>query len=152
MDEPMKRRLIGLITLISLAIIFLPMIFDGSGRDSLPDIHFDAPPKLIFDQHFEGLPAGGEAGVQQLREEIDLQKLSADWVVQTGVFTDELSAENQVAELLRHGHSARYVSDAGQFVVIVGVQQSQKDAQELARVIEEKLQMTTEVKRESMVP
>ena len=157
MQDHVKQRLIGAITIISLAVIFLPLIFDGSGDSDLPGVKLDVParPQLIFDQHFTGLPAG-EGGVKQLREEIDLRNLNGGWVVQTGIFDDEDSAKAQVIELLRHGYKARrtIVNDAGapKFVVEVGPERDKLLMADLAQRIEEDLKIAVTVKEQAAAP
>ena len=119
MEQQMKQRLVGAVTLVSLGVIFLPMIFDGSGYDRLPDADFDIPaqPEMIFDQSFENLPARGEVSVKKLLEDIDVRELpenpeqgaaAADWVVQAGVFSHENNARLRVRRLTDAGYNAQY--------------------------------------------
>lgn len=54
MNEKLKQRLVGAIVLVSLAVIFLPMLLDGGGeRSSMPVFGSNIPDKP--DYHFEPL-------------------------------------------------------------------------------------------------
>ncbi len=48
MDPTLKQRLIGTAVIIALAVIFVPMILDGSGQQETVAINMEAPPKPKF--------------------------------------------------------------------------------------------------------
>ena len=48
MDTTLKQRLIGAAVLIALAVIFVPMILDGSGRQNSVTLNMDVPPEPQF--------------------------------------------------------------------------------------------------------
>ncbi len=142
MEREIKQRLAGAITIVSLAIIFLPLIFDGSGYKQLPDMNLDIPaqPEITIDQRFDMLPAPGKAGLQRLREKIDLNTVTKNsplesvterqWKVQVGVFANEENAKYQVLMLEEKGYAAGYRSliQAGvqKFFVEIGPDNKQK--------------------------
>ena len=142
MEQKIKQRLAGAITIVSLAVIFLPLIFDGSGYKQLPNIDLNIPaqPEIIIDQKFEMLPSSGESGLKHLREEIDLQTMIKTpsreqvptdlWKVQVGVFANEENAKDQVRALQKKGYSVYYRSmlNAGEkkFFVEIGPDNKQK--------------------------
>ena len=43
MDAALKQRLVGAIVLVALGVIFLPMVFDGSGTDQRLDVAIQVP-------------------------------------------------------------------------------------------------------------
>ncbi len=74
MDERIKYRLTGAVVAVSLAIIFLPMLFDGAGVPDIPfEVDMPAPPVSAVDP----LPGRSEEAwafvdeVEQLRERFD---------------------------------------------------------------------------------
>ena len=48
METTLKQRLIGAAVIIALAVIFVPMILDGSGQKKSVAINMEAPPKPKF--------------------------------------------------------------------------------------------------------
>lgn len=48
METTLKQRLIGAAVIISLAVIFVPMILDGSGQQKSVAINMDVPPEPKF--------------------------------------------------------------------------------------------------------
>ncbi|MGI9227887.1 MAG: SPOR domain-containing protein [Gammaproteobacteria bacterium] len=48
METTLKQRLIGAAVIIALAVIFVPMILDGSGQQESVAINMEAPPKPKF--------------------------------------------------------------------------------------------------------
>ena len=142
MNQKTQQRLAGVVTISALAIIFLPLVFDGSGYEQMPAVNLDIPaqPEVIIDQRFDVLPAAGTDGLKRLHEEIDLNTLTQDpapkaaavvrWTVQTGAFADEENARNQVQILKEKGYEADYRSvaqtDGERFLVEIGPGDKQK--------------------------
>ncbi|MEM7304003.1 MAG: SPOR domain-containing protein [Pseudomonadota bacterium] len=50
MDSTLKYRIVGATVLLALAVIFVPMILDGSGQETVTKMEMDIPPEptLIF--------------------------------------------------------------------------------------------------------
>ena len=48
METTLKQRLIGAAVIIALAVIFVPMILDGSGREESVSLDMDVPPEPTF--------------------------------------------------------------------------------------------------------
>jgi DedD protein len=48
METTLKQRLIGAAVIIALAVIFVPMILDGSGRQESAAINMEVPPEPTF--------------------------------------------------------------------------------------------------------
>ncbi len=55
MDPTLKYRIVGAAVLLSLAVIFIPMILDGSGKDTIATIDMEMPPEptLVFSDEIE---------------------------------------------------------------------------------------------------
>lgn len=67
MDTPLKQRLIGLAVLIALAVIFLPMVLDGSGTRDRRQMRLELPPEPVYE-----LPDRlRQAGAEEASEESD---------------------------------------------------------------------------------
>ena len=57
MEQPVKERLVGAVIIVALAVIFVPMLFDGDGHREFSrlQVEMPAPPALVFGQHFSAL-------------------------------------------------------------------------------------------------
>ena len=55
MDSTLKYRIVGATVLLSLAVIFIPMILDGSGKETVTKIDMEMPPEptLVFSDEIE---------------------------------------------------------------------------------------------------
>ena len=49
MNEQIKQRLVGAVVLVSLAVIFVPMLLDGGDNSSMPRFGSNIPPQPEFD-------------------------------------------------------------------------------------------------------
>ncbi|MEN8170146.1 MAG: SPOR domain-containing protein [Pseudomonadota bacterium] len=49
MNEQIKRRLVGAVVLVSLAVIFIPMLLDGGNNSSMPRFGSNIPQQPEFD-------------------------------------------------------------------------------------------------------
>jgi DedD protein len=85
MDQNIKNRLVGIIVIFALAVIFLPMILDGSGVDK-QKLEVVIPPQPVVTANPEF-----EAKITRLNEQAE-----AVPDLETR-FVDENSAENAVA-------------------------------------------------------
>lgn len=113
-DVNLKYRIVGITVLFALAVIFVPMILDGSGRDQVTRVEMDMPtaPKLTFSDDLvqsAKAPAPQHSKSSQpsesALEKIDLVKNTipevsvkennaalSGWVVQVGAFTEQEKA------------------------------------------------------------
>lgn len=114
MDLALKYRIVGVAVLLSLAVIFLPLVLDGSGKQEISRIDLDIPeePRLIFSEELmqdAREPAPEYANSQPVNSnaaEIDVEKqivpevtVAKDtpaallgWVVQVGAFSQKEKA------------------------------------------------------------
>ena len=124
MDESLKQRLVGATVLVALAVIIVPVVFDGAGRKSDAVTAFQIPPKPEFSQRplqklddLTPVPTPAEALAK------DVDGGSADtppkeggtphaWVVQLGAFSSEANAIVLRDKLRSSGHPA-FVEAAG---------------------------------------
>ncbi|PHS71990.1 MAG: sporulation-like protein [Cycloclasticus sp.] len=130
MEQPLKQRLIGAVILISLAVIFVPMLIGNKPNSSQPfSIEIPEPPKNI-DSRILVLP-------EQEKEELAEVSISKDavveikkptipapppkksvegltaWVVQVGSFSDQKNADALSTKLKSAGFSAFVEQMAG---------------------------------------
>jgi DedD protein len=133
MEQPLKQRLIGAVILISLAVIFVPMLIGNKPDNSQPiSIEIPEPPKDI-DSRILALP---EHKAEELAEVsiskgavVEIKKptipeppapvpkktvegLTA-WVVQVGSFSDQKNADALSAKLKSAGFTAFVEQVAG---------------------------------------
>lgn len=113
MDATLKYRIVGATVLLALAVIFIPMILDGSGQETVTKMEMDIPPepKLIFSQEDaiedkNPAPEFSNAGRTDREPVLDIEKdvvsepeLDKDtpeelraWVVQVGAFGEKEKA------------------------------------------------------------
>ena len=84
MDQNIKNRLVGIVVIFALAVIFLPMILDGSGvRKDNFDIVIPPPPDVSTDADFDSRLLAFNSRVDAVPE---LEQR----------FVDEVSSDNQV--------------------------------------------------------
>jgi DedD protein len=48
-DKALQKKLVGAAVLIALAVIFLPMLFDGKKNDEPVSVQLKIPPKPVYD-------------------------------------------------------------------------------------------------------
>ena len=124
MDSTLKYRIVGASVLLSLAVIFIPMVLDGSGQEAVTKIEMEMPPEptLIFSDELE-LPAqtsapehtdskdnaavihpASDLGKNIVPEVIvnnDTQSELLGWVIQVGAFGEKgkaVSMQNQLTD------------------------------------------------------
>lgn len=129
MDSTLKYRIVGATVLLSLAVIFIPMILDGSGQESVTKIDIEMPPEptLVFSDELdsqvqtpapEHTSSGQEAEVSHpdadpinnivpevvVKEDIKSELLG--WVVQVGAFGEKEKALAMQKKLIDAGFDA----------------------------------------------
>ena len=96
MNQNTKQRLVGTIVLLALALIFLPILFDGDG-DYRPRLSSRIPGPPAVPPLEEPVPTRPDISA-------DASGLPTAWVVRLGIFNDEDNA----AALLRRLREAGY--------------------------------------------
>ena len=83
MEQRLKQRLLGAVVIVSLAAIFLPLVFDGEGYQQLSRVDLEAPlsPRISFDQSF---PELRDSEVVSTREQISVRDLPSTATSQDG--------------------------------------------------------------------
>jgi DedD protein len=119
MDDGLKQRLVGATVLVALAVIIVPLVFDGAGRRT-----FQIPPKPEFSQRplqklddLTPVPTPAEALAQDAAGgsgEVAPKEgaTPSAWVVQLGAFNSEANAIVLRDKLRSGGHPA-FVDTAG---------------------------------------
>lgn len=125
MELALKYRIVGAAVLLSLAVIFVPLVLDGSGQNKVTTIDLEIPPEpqLIFaddlDQTSEPIEISRDQGNASTAE-TDLAKnlvpeltttgeTSANllsWVVQVGAFGEQDKAAVLQSKLQDSGYDA----------------------------------------------
>ncbi len=113
MDLALKQRLVGATVLIALAVIFLPMLLDGSGtperldveveipaRDEAPESQFDQPDVASEIAAGDSATASGEAATESPEPAV------TGWVVQVGSFSRDANAMVLRDRLRDQGYAA----------------------------------------------
>lgn len=134
-QEIFKHRLVGAIVLVALMVIFLPILFDSSGRQDLPHMADGKKPQIVYEQYFpeieeqmagEPLPSrqadaepqpgsnislaeqGRSAADETNPDGEDLLDRQGKWLVQLGVFEDEGGADKIEKQLRRQDFADIY--------------------------------------------
>lgn len=176
MDERLKRRLVGAVVLVSLAVIFLPMLLDErQGREVRIETS-NIPVKPPVDEAYHSkvlplpddeplippLPLGGPDIAMSAPAEapaaapgggaapVPRVGLSA-WVVQVASLSSRDNAERLVTDLKRRGHSAFleqvYVNGKNLFRIRVGPEVDRKRAELMLRKIDQQFKLKGQVLR-----
>ena len=124
MDLTLKYRIVGAAVLLSLAVIFVPMVLDGSGQKSVTKVDLEIPPEpaLIFSDELEQqvqtpAPEYTQSSISNNQAKLDLDKnvvpenavdksVSPEllsWVVQVGAFGEESKAVTLQETLVKAG-------------------------------------------------
>ena len=168
MDSTLKYRIVGASVLLSLAVIFIPMILDGSGKESITQIDMEIPPEpvLVFSDELEDqlqkpAPEHSTAG-QQVKEthpdadpannvvpevvvSAKTQPELLSWVVQVGAFSDKPKALAMQKQLIDAGYDALVEIGSNQgkdyFRVKVGPVISQDEATKIRDSLRNKMKL-----------
>ncbi|MGI9301196.1 MAG: SPOR domain-containing protein [Gammaproteobacteria bacterium] len=65
MDLSLKQRLIGGAVIVALAVIFVPMLLDGSGQREQTTVNIEIPPEPAFTFEQQQPSVGGASGSQE---------------------------------------------------------------------------------------
>ncbi len=170
MDSALKYRIVGAAVILSLAVIFIPMILDGSGKETVTTIDMEIPPEptLVFSDEIEErvqMPAPEHTAeiknaqskdiVTNVKENIvpevvvseDIKPELLSWVVQVGAFGEREKAVAMQKSLLEAGFDA--LVEAGEnngkdyYRVKAGPVISQDQAIKLKENLKKKLKLET---------
>ena len=128
-DSALKYRIVGAAVLLSLAVIFIPMVLDGSGQDSVTKIDMEMPPepKIIFSEEVLPKDLSPKPSQDTVTSTHPQQSIDADpinnvvpevvvsdktgselmsWVVQVGAFGEREKATSMQKQLEKAGYDA----------------------------------------------
>lgn len=144
MDLALKQRLVGAIVLIALAVIFLPMLLDGSGQPESHTVGVEIPERVEAPaSQFDAPDVESELSAGEPEPAIDSEAAgepaASGWVVQVGSFAREANAV-VLRDRLRDEGFAAFVSEGvadGEPVwrVRVGPLAEESEARQIAREI-----------------
>jgi|TARA_B110000238_G_C16133347_1_gene442483 DedD protein len=167
-DSTLKYRIVGATVLLSLAVIFIPMILDGSGQESVTKIDMEMPPEptLIFSDELDNQVQTPAPEHSSSREEVKVSHpdtdpannvvpevvVSADiksellgWVIQVGAFGEKQKAITMQKQLVDAGYDAlvEIGSNKGKdyFRVKVGPVISQDEATKIRDSLRNKMKL-----------
>ncbi len=127
-QEIFKHRLVGAIVLVALMVIFLPILFDGSGYQNLPHTAVGKKPQIVYEQYFPEIEeemnddkppvrppqtAADTAVAKEKQATVDAKKPAIEdlldkqgmWLVQLGVFGEKGGAD-KIEKQLRQNRFA----------------------------------------------
>lgn len=138
----------GAVTLVSLAVIFLPVILDGEGYRHLSAGIPEKPPGLSIIQQFPDLEVR-ESEVVVTRERVDASSLSSEknWFVHVADHPNMDAAVSLVRSLVDGGYKASYrmISREGQkvFTVEIKAGASRIDGETIAMKLQKEYGLST---------
>ena len=169
MDTTLKYRIVGATVLLSLAVIFIPMVLDGSGKETVTTIDMEMPPEptLVFSDEIEqrmqtpapehsaenaepATPQSAQPDVNIIPEVIvdkDIKPELLSWVVQVGAFGEKEKAVAMQNKLIEAGYDA--LVEVGEnkgkdyFRVKVGPFISQDEATKIKQSLHDKQKLNT---------
>ena len=128
MDSSLKYRIVGAAVLLSLAVIFIPMVLDGSGQTSVTKIDMEIPPepKIVFSDEIQQsdlepkptqtpqedrvVTATQVDPVNNIVPEVTVSNKTGSelmsWVVQVGAFGEREKATSMQKKLVDAGYDA----------------------------------------------
>lgn len=159
MEQPLKQRLIGATILISLAVIFIPMLVGHDPTESevisidIPEApkDLDVPLLALPDHEPEQLAEvsiSKESGVRIIKGEkpsippapkIETVEGISAWVVQVGSFSDKKNAEDLTTKLKTAGFTAFVEESTGKNGDVYRVRVGPELSREKAEVVNKKL-------------
>lgn len=160
MDLALKYRIVGAAVLLSLAVIFVPMVLDGSGQKSVTKVDLDIPPEpeLIFSDELEQqvqtpAPEYTQSSEEEHEVKPDLAKAIVpenvvdksinpellSWVVQVGAFGEEDKAMALQSTLEKAGFDALIEHSASNNKSIYRVKVGPVISQDKASKLQERL-------------
>lgn len=102
MQQHIKKRLVGVAVIFSLAVIFLPMLLDGSGKHRQHlDIKIPPSPTIVSDVRVE-------------EKIIELKKKVADIPELEAIIVDEISDPPETTSVLEHTDKKSGIEDMAQ--------------------------------------
>ena len=171
MDLALKYRIVGAAVLLSLAVIFVPMVLDGSGQKSITKVELEMPPEptLIFSDELEqqvqtpapeysrsadqssevasSKPDLAKKIVPEITIDEDTKSELLSWVVQVGAFGEEDKAAALQNKLAKAGFDAIIESSGNQDKMIYRVKVGPVISQDTASKLQDRLRK--ELKLES---
>lgn len=163
MDLALKYRIVGAAVLLSLAVIFVPMVLDGSGQKSVTKVELDMPPEptLIFSDELEqrvqtpapeytrsadqsnqvtsAKPDLAKNIVPEITIDKDTKSELLSWVVQVGAFGEEDKATALQSKLAKAGFDAIIESSGTQDKMIYRVKVGPVISQDTASKLQDRL-------------
>lgn len=167
MELALKYRIVGVAVLLSLAVIFLPLVLDGSGKQQVSRIDLDMPeePRLIFSdelmqdakepasQYAKPKPVSPNADEIDIENQVipevavakDTPAALLAWVVQVGAFSEKEKALAMQELLASKGFDSFVelysLSDKSMYRVKVGPMISQDDAVKSQTKLQQQLKL-----------
>lgn len=138
----LKKRLIGALILIALAIIFLPMLFDGSGNLQPVQLDIKIPDKPQTETKQSDLDNEKIVDSEKVTEaeiEPSADKPTSGWIVQVASFSEQSNADALQEQLEKKGYTAfvatAEVNGRTWYRVRVGPEEERNNADKLQKKI-----------------
>ena len=167
MDDGLKQRLIGAIVLVVLAVIFLPLLFNGGDQDPASIAVAIPPkpeaPKLDLKPPQEPVkPQARASDIAQQAEQtisdqvvVDEQQLPVSWSLQMASFKDKAKAQALRDKLRDQGYNSyinyafgKEASAGDQFArVLIGPELDRKSIEDLRIKLNKALKLNGQVVR-----
>ncbi len=111
METTLKQRLIGAAVIIALAVIFVPMILDGSGQEESVALNMEVPPEptFTFDSNLPDPKALDELPPMGMNESSDEPEVNAEENKKLEPAIDEPAVENKAVEINKEAEPAPVV-------------------------------------------
>ena len=170
METGLKRRLVGAIVIAAVAVIFIPLILDGTEEERLAVIE-EIPPAPTFDFREQIAVSDIQAAMESRRranaasmpqeraskddeaesELLDQNGLPVGWSLQVASFRDRDNAVSLRSEIRELGHGAYVLlnrTNEGQFYqVLVGPSLDQEGLSQAGQDIADKMGLTVQIVR-----
>ena len=122
MNENLKNRIVGVAIIIALAVIIIPMLFQGTGQKALKFKEIKNQEEIVFkySEEVEELYQDKSLNIKTIKNNLDTKIINykdlknkkdnnsstKKWIIKVGSYSKKLNAEKQIQNLSEKKHQS----------------------------------------------
>ena len=122
MNENLKNRIVGAAIIIALAVIIIPMLFQGTGQKALKFKEIKNQEEIVFkySEEVEELYQDKSLNIKTIKNNLDTKIINykdlknkkdnssstKKWIIKVGSYSKKLNAEKQIQNLSKKKHQS----------------------------------------------
>ena len=122
MNENLKNRIVGVAIIIALAVIIIPMLFQGTGQKALKFKEIKNQEEIVFkySEEVEELYQDKSLNIKTIKNNLDTKIINykdlknkkdnnsstKKWIIKVGSYSKKLNAEKQIQSLSEKKHQS----------------------------------------------